>query len=135
MGGFLERHHPGIGERIELIDVATPATTERYTGNLNGSILGWQSFTEAEDLATKVVNRDRMQLPGLRGFSMAGQWIGMGSLIRVASSGRFVAQYLCKEFGLKFKAWETSVQQPWHPDRLGQLPQLEAGPVLAREAG
>lgn len=91
MGDFLERQHPGIGRRIELIDVATPATTERYTGNLNGSILGWKSFTEAEDLATKVVNRDRMQLPGLRGFSMAGQWIGMGSLIRAASSGRFGA--------------------------------------------
>jgi phytoene dehydrogenase-like protein len=122
---FLEQRHPGIGDRIELVEVATPATNERYTGNFNGSILGWKSFTGAEDVATKVVNKDRMQLPGLGGFWMAGQWIGMGGLIRVASSGRFVAQFLCEELGLEFTASESPSGEAWHPGKLGRLPQLD----------
>jgi phytoene dehydrogenase-like protein len=127
--GFLERRHPGIGERIEQIDVASPATNKRYTGNFNGSILAWKSFTDADDVATKLVNKDRMRLPGLRGFSMAGQWVGMGGLIRAASTGRFVTQYLCQELGLEFRAWESHGAEAWHPGMLGHLPQLDKWPA------
>ncbi|MGP4002413.1 phytoene desaturase family protein [Streptomyces sp. 8N706] len=126
---FLECRYPGIGERIRVVDVASPATTKRYTGNFNGSILAWKSFTDADDLVTKVVNKDRMRLPGLRGFSMAGQWAAGGGLIRAASSGRFVTQYLCQELGLEFRAWESPGREPWHRDKLGPLPQLDAWPV------
>jgi phytoene dehydrogenase-like protein len=122
---FLDRHHPGLGKRIEVVDVATPATMLRYTGNFNGSILAWKSFTEAEDLATKLVTRDRMRLPGLDGFSMTGQWIGGGGLIRAASSGRFTIQYLCDELGREFRAWDSTGTEPWHPGKLGDLPQLD----------
>ncbi|MER6522650.1 NAD(P)/FAD-dependent oxidoreductase [Streptomyces sp. NPDC001553] len=124
--GFLERHHPGIGDAIEVVDVASPTTTERYTGVRGGSILGWKSFTPADDVITGLINKDRMRLPGLDGFSMAGQWFGGGSLIRAAASGRFVTQYLCRELGIDFRAWESGGTVPWHPDRLGRLPQLES---------
>ncbi|WP_431045210.1 phytoene desaturase family protein [Streptomyces sp. P1-3] len=126
---FLERHYPGIGERIEAVDVASPATTLRYTGNYNGSILAWKSFTKAENLANKLVNKDRMRLPGLRGFSMTGQWIGGGGLIRVASAGRHTAQFVCEELGLEFQAWESPGGRPWSRDKLGHLPQLDMWPV------
>jgi phytoene dehydrogenase-like protein len=122
--GFLERRYPGLGKRIELINVASPATTERYTGNYGGSILAWKAFTDAEDVVDKLINKDRMRLPGLDGFSMAGQWVGMGGLIRAASTGRFAVQYLCEELGLEFKAWESSGHEPWHRGKLGDLPQL-----------
>ncbi|MFF4418954.1 phytoene desaturase family protein [Streptosporangium sp. NPDC001559] len=122
---FLERRYPGLGERIDLVDVASPATTRRYTGNFNGSILAWKAFSDADDLATKLVNEDRMRLPGLRGFSMAGQWVGMGGLIRAASTGRFVVQYLCEELGLEFKAWESDNDEAWHPGKFGHMPQLD----------
>ncbi|MYU47797.1 NAD(P)/FAD-dependent oxidoreductase, partial [Streptomyces sp. SID7803] len=76
-GGLPGRASSGLDERIELVDVATPATTERYTGNTHGSILAWKAFSEADDVSTVLVNRDRMRLPGgLSGFSMAGQWTG-----------------------------------------------------------
>ncbi|MCG5212816.1 phytoene desaturase family protein [Streptosporangium sp. KLBMP 9127] len=126
---FLERRYPGLGGRIEQVDVASPATTKRYTGNFNGSILAWKAFSEAEDVVTKVINKDRMRLPGLHGFSMAGQWVGMGGLIRAASTGRFVTQYLCEELGIAFKAWESPGGRAWHRDQLGHLPQLEKWPV------
>ncbi|MFD3943867.1 phytoene desaturase family protein [Streptomyces sp. NPDC058579] len=124
--GFLERHHPGIGRAIEVVDVASPVTTERYTGVRGGSILGWKSFTAADDVITAIINKDRMRLPGLDGLSLAGQWFGGGSLIRAAASGRFVTQYLCRDLGLEFQAWESTDTTPWHPDRLGRLPQLES---------
>ncbi|GHH72822.1 hypothetical protein GCM10017673_28350 [Streptosporangium violaceochromogenes] len=126
---FLQRHHPGIGEHVELVDVASPATTKRYTGNFNGSILAWKAFSDADDLATRLVNKERMRLPGLSGFLMAGQWVGMGGLIRAASTGRFVTQYLCRELGLEFRAWESGGHGTWHRDKLGRLPQLDRRPA------
>ncbi|MFE3471949.1 NAD(P)/FAD-dependent oxidoreductase [Streptomyces cavourensis] len=122
---FLEHRHPGINDRIDLVDIASPATTHRYTGNHNGSILAWKAFSDADDVAARLVGRDRMRLPGLSGFSMAGQWVGMGGLIRAASTGRFAVQYLCRELGLQFRAWESEGGEPWHPGMLGELPQLD----------
>ncbi|MFI8436071.1 phytoene desaturase family protein [Streptomyces sp. NPDC079020] len=122
---FLERLRPGTGRLIELVDVASPATTKRYTGNHNGSILAWKAFSDADDVAADLVGKDRMRLPGLSGFSMAGQWVGMGGLIRAASTGRFATQYLCEELGVEFTAWESKGTEPWHSGKFGQLPQLD----------
>ncbi|PVE14209.1 phytoene desaturase family protein [Streptomyces scopuliridis] len=122
---FLERCHPGIADRIEVVDVATPVTTERYTGNLHGSIIAWKSFTDADSLLQGLINEDRLRLPGLDGFSLAGQWFTGGSLIRVAVGGRFVTQYICEELGLEFRAWESTDGEAWHPGKLGPLPQLD----------
>ncbi|MFF3095525.1 phytoene desaturase family protein [Streptomyces cyaneofuscatus] len=122
---FLERRSPGITDRIDLVDVASPATTHRYTGNHNGSILAWKAFSDADDVSARLVGKDRMRLPGLTGFSMAGQWVGMGGLIRAASTGRFAVQYLCRELGLEFRAWESEATEPWHTGKLGRLPQLD----------
>lgn len=131
--GFLEKRYPGVGGRIEVIDVATPTTNYRYTGNHNGSILGWMGFTEADDLATELVEKQRMRLPGLAGFSMAGQWVGGGGLIKAAASGRFVTQYLCEELGIPFQAWESTGGRAWCPDMLGHLPQLDVRPMQLTE--
>ena len=38
---FLEKLYPGIGQDIEVKDVATPLSYERYTGNWQGSTCGW----------------------------------------------------------------------------------------------
>ncbi len=133
--GFLERTHPGLRGRIELVDVASPVTIERFTGNTYGSILAWQAFSEAEDAANRLVNRDRMRLPGLRGFSMAGQWASLGGLIRAATSGRYAAQYLCRELGRPFRAWPSDNRDPWHAGKWGRLPQLDRATVGRPEVG
>ena len=39
---WLESVYPGIREKIEVIDVATPLTTVRYTGNYRASYEGWR---------------------------------------------------------------------------------------------
>ncbi|MFC9851190.1 phytoene desaturase family protein [Streptomyces prasinus] len=130
---FLSAKWPGTAGRIELVDVATPATTRRYTGNHDGSILAWKAFSDADDVASRLVGKERMRLPGLSGFSMAGQWVGMGGLIRAASTGRFAVQYLCDELGMPFRAHESEDAEPWHAGKLGRLPQLDRW--SAREGG
>ncbi|WP_234343855.1 phytoene desaturase family protein [Streptomyces sp. NRRL F-5123] len=123
---FLERKHPGTAERTEVVDVATPVTLRRFTGNHEGSILAWKSFTDTEKLTDRLVGRDRMRLPGLAGFSMTGQWVAGGGLIRAASAGRFAVHYLCDELKVPFQAWPSDDTTPWHPSQWGELPQLGA---------
>jgi len=121
---FLEARYPGIGERIDVVEVATPVTQKRYTGNTRGSILAWKAFTEAEDVAANVVAREHMQLPGLNGFYIAGQWVTGGGLIRAALSGRYVAQFLCKARGQTFQVQRpkaTSYRWQNHDWQLGEL--------------
>ena len=126
----LERRYPGIGDRVEAVAVATPVTRHRCTGTLDGSILAWKSFGEAGDLVARLVDRGRMRSPGWRGFSMAGQRVGGGGLIRAASSGRFAAQFRCAELGVPFRAWESDQRQrPWEPGMLGELPLLDRNRV------
>lgn len=104
---FLEERYPGFKDLVEVVEVATPATTKRYTGNYKGSIFGFKAFTKAEDLSEICVNKFRMQLKGLSGFYMTGQWIAGGGLPRSALSGRYVAQYLCEELKIPFIAHES----------------------------
>ncbi len=122
---FLERRYPGLRDKTEIVDVTSPATMERYTGNYNGSILAWKSFSEAEDLANTLINVHGMQLPGLRGFYMAGQWIAGGGLIRAASSGRFAVQFICRDMKRPFRAWPNEGSPAWRPDGLEHLPLLD----------
>ena len=36
-----EKVLPGISKHIEVIDIATPLTLKRYTGNPEGAMMGW----------------------------------------------------------------------------------------------
>ncbi len=89
---LLEQRFPGLEDQVEMSDVATPMTWERYTGNWRASHEGWL-------MTTKNLNmRLSKTLPGLKNFFMAGQWVMPGgSLPYVAVSGRDVIQILCKK--------------------------------------
>jgi phytoene dehydrogenase-like protein len=87
----LEERFPGISSQIEMWDVATPLTFERYTGNWKGSALGWDCTTETFFMPMSKT------LPGLDNFFMAGQWVEPGGGVpTVAVSGRNVIQLICK---------------------------------------
>jgi phytoene dehydrogenase-like protein len=88
----LDRRFPGLAAKVEMRDVATPLTWERYTGNWRGSWEGW--LPRPGDF------RKRMSktLPGLDNFYMAGQWVEPGGgLPTAAMSGRNVMQIICKK--------------------------------------
>lgn len=98
---LLDQRFPGISRQVEMVDVATPLTFERYTGNWKGSFEGWlltpqNSFT--------MMNRMRQTLPGLQNFYMCGQWVEPGGgLPTGVMSGRRLLQTLCKQDGKKFQ--------------------------------
>jgi phytoene dehydrogenase-like protein len=89
----LEQIHPGIKADIEVIDVATPLSYERYTGNWKGSSCGW--------LLTKqtmpwMISGLRKTLPRLHNFYRIGQWVEPGGSVPiVAMSGRNIIQQIC----------------------------------------
>jgi phytoene dehydrogenase-like protein len=86
---LLDRHYPGLADQVEMIDVATPVTFERYTGNWQGSMLGWLSTAKTMNM------RMSKTVPGLDGFYMVGTWVLGGSLPGAATSSRHVVQILC----------------------------------------
>jgi phytoene dehydrogenase-like protein len=90
--GALDRRFPGLAAKVEMRDVATPLTWERYTANWRGSYEGW--LPRPGDF-TKRMSKT---LPGLDNFYMAGQWVEPGGgLPTAAMSGRNVMQIICKK--------------------------------------
>jgi len=101
----LERRFPGITQQVEAVDVATPLTTERYTGNWKGSMEGWLPTTERPEMLLGG-SMDK-KLPGLEGFYMVGQWVEPGGgLPPAAMSGRVAIQMICKQDGKAFQSSE-----------------------------
>jgi phytoene dehydrogenase-like protein len=132
---YLERKFPGIRDKVEVVSVATPATTARFTGNYKGSIAAWKGFCEASDITERLAEDGRMQLPGLSGFYMAGHWAGMSGLVLSASSGRFVVQYLCQDRGRAFNAWPSANDRPWDPRQFNIKVRRTAPVELRTSAG
>ncbi|UCG42556.1 MAG: NAD(P)/FAD-dependent oxidoreductase [candidate division WOR-3 bacterium] len=94
----LDKRFPGFREKVEVVDVATPVTFERYTGNWKGSYMGWMATPATEGTWMK------RTLPGLANFYMAGQWVFMGGGVPGAIlSGRHAMQVICKKDGKKFR--------------------------------
>ncbi|MCG8568733.1 MAG: NAD(P)/FAD-dependent oxidoreductase [Spirochaetes bacterium] len=84
----LEKVIPEIRGKIEVVDVATPVTLNRYTNNWNGAITGFAR--------PYFLNIPRT-LPKLKKFYMTGQWIGNTGLADAAKSGRDCLEVICKK--------------------------------------
>lgn len=99
--GQLGQIIPGISGDIEVTDVATPMTFERYTGNWKGSFEGWLLTPENSGVLLKPMSQT---LPGLKNFYMCGQWVepGGGLPTSIMSAKRLMKK-ICREDGLKFK--------------------------------
>ncbi|MGZ4937076.1 MAG: hypothetical protein ACXV4C_11095, partial [Halobacteriota archaeon] len=100
----LEMRFPGFKEQIEVVDVATPMTFERYTG-------AWQGFQARAPIEglSDFLNFLRGKgwcrtLPGLKNFYMIGQWAGDFGLANAATSGRNLIKSICKSDGKRFSA-------------------------------
>jgi phytoene dehydrogenase-like protein len=99
----IERAYPGIGQHVEVVDVATPATYVRYTGNWKGSFEGWLLSPEN----TKIGGMGGLprRLPGLSNFVMAGQWVWPGGgLPSGVMTGRWASQTICAADNRQFVA-------------------------------
>jgi phytoene dehydrogenase-like protein len=98
---LLEQRFPGISDDVEMVDVATPLTFERYTGNWQGSFEGWLLTPANAQVMMKPMSQT---LPGLTNFYMCGQWVEPGGgLPTGVMSGRRLVQSLCKQDDTNFK--------------------------------
>ncbi len=98
----LEHRWPGFARDVEVTDVATPVTYQRFTANWNGSIEGWAMTTRS------LMTRMSDTVPGLSGFHMIGQWVQPGGgLPPSAMSGRNLIQKLCEQSHQAFSVSEA----------------------------
>lgn len=95
---WLERRFPGLSRDVEVTDVATPLTTERYTACFRGA-QAWG----ASDTVNPLARGFTRTLPGLENFHMVGQWaeatIGIST---VAAAGRRLVKELCRQDRKRF---------------------------------
>jgi phytoene dehydrogenase-like protein len=96
---LLDQRFPGISGQIEICDVATPMTWERYTGNWRASFEGWLITTKNFGMSMSKT------LPGLENFYMCGQWVEPGGGVPSAAlSARNLIQVICKADKKQFVA-------------------------------
>jgi phytoene dehydrogenase-like protein len=101
---ILEGHFHGIKGQVEVIDVATLMTWERYMGGSQG----WftlpnrkMDFSIKEDPSDK---KFKTTLPGLSNFYFVGIWSTVApSLFHNANSGKTIIRRICKKDGKEFK--------------------------------
>lgn len=90
--------YPQCKNNIEVIDIATPLTYERYTGAHHGS---WMGVLRAN-------SRNRTVYPGfsddIKGLYFAGhRLMPPGGLPAALSTGRTAAQLVCRQYDTIFK--------------------------------
>jgi len=103
--GILEKRVPQIREAIEVVDVSTPATVIRYTGNWKGSMEGWLL---APGMGFKPL---RNTLPGLENFIMVGQWVMPGGgLPSGLMTARSALRSICKQDRVPFATREAALE-------------------------
>ncbi len=93
----LDGRWPGFASQVEVVDVPTPATYVRYTGNWRGSPDGW--YITPDNMKQTFLRT----LPGLSGLYMVGQWTApFTGTILAAISGRQLIQLLCRQNNTPF---------------------------------
>ena len=97
---ILEERFGNISNNVDIIDVATPSTFQRYTNNWMGSTQGWTW------LPGMIPESIKKELPGLKNFYLIGQWTSPGGGVSTAFlSGRDVTQIICRKDKKKFRTY------------------------------
>lgn len=95
------RFRSGFAGRVEVRDVSTPLTRERYTGNYMGTMQARKP--DSGMFRTLLRGAPRYDEPGVRGFWRAGQWVeAWGGITTAARSGRNAIRAMCRRDGNPF---------------------------------
>ena len=82
---------PNLASYIEQIEIATPLTMERYTGNSRGAIYGWSQIPSQSG-----IRRLHFKTP-VKNLYLASAWTWTGGGISsVMNSGYLVAKHILK---------------------------------------
>ncbi len=97
---ILEKRFPGIKEQVEIHDITTPVTVERFTLNFHG-LQPWPAPESGMKIMLSGLSKT---LPGLENFYMVGQWASaMIGVSNAAIMGRNLVKDICKQDKKKFK--------------------------------
>jgi phytoene dehydrogenase-like protein len=97
----LEEHFPGIMEDIEVSDVATPLTYQRYTHVWKGSYMTWIQTPRNSDKLRRIP----YQLPGIKNLYFSGMWLmPPGGLPCGLKTSRDIIQIICHEENKSFRS-------------------------------
>ncbi len=89
----LDKRWPHFASQVEVVDVPTPVTYVRYTGNWQASPDGW--YITPDNMSKRTLLRT---LPGLSGLYMVGQWTApFAGTVLSALTGRQLIELLCKQ--------------------------------------
>ena len=104
---ILDEHIPGgVRQDVEVIDVSTPATILRYTGNWKGSQEGW--LLKSGEGMGLLPNT----LPGLERFMMVGQWVLPGGGLPCGPiTARPALRAICRKDDVPFTPAEERVEE------------------------
>jgi len=93
------KNYPHLAGKVEVIDVITPLTYQRYLNGRHGSFQGFVQTSKGKSLMQKG------EIKGLKGFIISGQWLlRSGGLPPAAITGKFAAQRICKKDKIRFKS-------------------------------
>lgn len=98
---ILDKYHLGIREKVEVSDVSTPITRERFTGNWMGAM---QARKPNQSMIKALLQgKPQYAYRTIKGLYMAGQWVeSWGGITTAAQSGRRAIQAMCKDDGKPF---------------------------------
>lgn len=95
---MLAEKYPETAGKVEVTDVVTPVTYEKYCDAWRGTWMTWAGIDKDVPRYYPGV------LPGLENFIMAGMWtMPPGGLPGAAVAGRFAAHRMCEQNGMEFK--------------------------------
>jgi phytoene dehydrogenase-like protein len=113
----LDRRFPGLAQDVEVLDVATPMTWERITGNWRGAYEAW--LPTRGNLMASLRGGARTTLAGLDRFFMTGQWVSGGGLPVVAPAARNLVKTICKRDKRPFVT-SVATHPPAHGGPVGE---------------
>lgn len=84
---------PNLKDRVEVLDVVTPVTYERYCGAYKGS---WMAFMQTPK--SKGMQSHNGIVDGVKNLQLSGQWVySPGGLPCAVATGKFAVQRICKQ--------------------------------------
>ncbi|MFW6120034.1 MAG: phytoene desaturase family protein [Petrotogales bacterium] len=95
----IEKRFPKINEQIEVVDVTTPVTAERFTASSRP--YGDKVNFNTKEMLKTMFNKPST-LPGLRKFYMIGQSVGGAGIPGCAAMGKNVIKKICKADKIKY---------------------------------
>ena len=98
---LLEPQFPGIRQQVEVVDVPTLLTWERYMGGTHGFA---NTPVKSGGIIGSLLGRGQLTaLPGIGNFHLVGVWAtSAGALFANALSGKKVVKTICKADGKRF---------------------------------